>query len=103
MTQRVVHQPRVAWDVARTVVDVAGSSDELSTWLGARLDHLLGPSYGRDFASTRIRLARGEPPNVRQVEMGLWRARLEDVLRADPELAENLSILRLDLAHRLRT
>jgi len=103
MTQRVVHQPRVAWDVARTVVDVADTSDDLSTWLTARLDHLLGPSYGRDFTTTRIRLRRGEPPSIRQVEIGLWRARLEDVLRANPDLAENLTILRLDLAQRLRS
>jgi hypothetical protein len=102
MTTRILHHPRVAWDLARAVVAGAGSTDELYAWLNLRVAQLLGDSYARDLYDTRVRLVRAERPDVRQVEAGRWRARIEDVLGFHPDLAEDLSLLHLDTSFRLR-
>lgn len=76
MPSGVIHQPRVAWDAA-----------------------LLGPEFAAELNLTRVRL--GEDPFTANVEAGKWRVRLEDVLRARPDLAEPLHRLAAEARSRL--
>ena len=101
MGARIYHQPRVAWDLARIVASLATSEDDLYVWFSTRVGELLGPSYRRHLYDTRARLATSTRDDAPLVEAGLWRARLEDVLRGQADLAEDLHILRLDAASRL--
>ncbi|MBM0233438.1 hypothetical protein JNW91_17195 [Micromonospora sp. STR1_7] len=85
----VTHQPRVAWDTARAIVD-ATRDEELFGWLSVQLGDLLGPAYQDSLDATRDQL-RHDPDGVRaSAEAGLWRTRVEDLLRARPELAGEL-------------
>ncbi len=102
MAPQVLHQSRVAWDFARTVTAVATmTSLDVYAWFSARINDLLGARYCADLNATRISLALAQRPDVRQAEAGLWRARIEDVLRNRPDLGEDLTILRLDATARL--
>ena len=96
MAQTVIHQPRVAWDGARAFVraaagqDYDGFADEV---LGR-----LGPEIRDELAGTRDRVltASIKAPGdryVTDVEAGKWRVKLEDLLRARPDLADE--VLRL--------
>jgi hypothetical protein len=103
MRTTVLHQPRVAWDLARTTVAMAEASDEQFQWFAGELGRLL-TSYIRDeFAWTRKRLATSTRPDAHSIELGRWRVRIEDVLGEDPRLAEDLTMLRLAAAARLAT
>jgi hypothetical protein len=95
MASVVIHQPRVAWDVAQTVVFAAAAGEEFYGWFGARLGELLGDVFRQNLRDTRVRLARSAYADVRQVELGVWRVRLEDVLRTRPHLADDLIALRV--------
>ena len=54
---RIYHHPRVAWDFARTVVDMTAAGDELYAWFSTRVAEVMGPPYQRDLQATRTRLA----------------------------------------------
>lgn len=101
MGTRIYHHPRVAWDFARTVVDMAAAGDELYAWFGTRVAEVMGPRYRQDLDETRTRLARPTRDDARHVEAGLWRARIDDVLRYQNDLAEDLYILTRDASARL--
>ncbi|WP_420119542.1 hypothetical protein [Micromonospora sp.] len=91
---QVLHHPRVAWDMARLIV-ASVPDDELFDWLGTELGALLGPDHAGSLQDTRQRLqpwAR-TTPDAAAVEAGRWRVRLEDLLRARPEIAEPLRSL----------
>jgi hypothetical protein len=98
---RVTHNPRVAWDGALAFVGAAGH-DDLYGWLDERLGELLGLQWRRALAETRAQLWYSNRSDVRNVECGRWRVRLEDVLDADPELAGPMRSLVHDTAIRLR-
>jgi hypothetical protein len=101
MAPKIIHQPRVAWELARVAVDAAAAGDDQYVWFATRVADLLGAAYRRELFDTRTRLAQRPGADPRQVETGVWRVRLEDVLRSRPELAEDLQILALDARTRL--
>jgi hypothetical protein len=54
--------------------------------------NLLGSGYGEQLTCTRLRLCTAEVGEragyqITDAEVGMWRARLEDLLRERPELA----------------
>ena len=85
MSLHVIHQPRVAWDGARSLVSCCLSGSDYP-WLSARVRELLGPPAEEALWQSRLRLVRPERDDARQVEVGTWRVRLEDAFRARPEL-----------------
>jgi hypothetical protein len=90
MTQTVIHHQRVAWDGARAFVRAAGSPH--SETFAARVLSRLGSEIYGQFADSRQRLLTalvetGGDRHAGDVEAGKWRVRLEDLLRASPELA----------------
>jgi hypothetical protein len=101
MTHQVLHQPRVAWDLARTVVAAAESTEETYVVFRDHLVRRLGAVVGQELVDTRKRLARSDRDDARFVEIGRWRFRLEDLLRDRPDLAEDLQTLRKDAARGL--
>jgi len=88
----IIHQPRLAWDAARTFVTACESSAEFA-WLGERMRGVLGPAYQDALAATRDQLLRPSRLDARQVESGTWRVRIEDLLRQRPDLAVPLKEL----------
>jgi hypothetical protein len=95
MTRGIVHHQRVAWDCARAFVALADSDREYF-WLSTRLADLLGADYGLALSDTRTRLlwqSRGDAVNI---ESGLWRARIQDLLDQRPEISLALEALMYD-------
>jgi hypothetical protein len=97
MTRGIVHHQRLAWDCARAFV-AAVDSDREYFWLCREVNRLLGPQYELALSDSPARLFTAIRPDAPQVETGLWRARMEDVLRERPELVLVLS----DLAEEAR-
>lgn len=89
----VIHQPRVAWDGARAIVAAAGAGEPEYAAFADQVGLLLGPSYRNALLDTRYRLATETRPDTPLVEAGIWRTRLEDLLRGRPDVAEDLRIL----------
>jgi hypothetical protein len=100
VTERVIHQQRLAWDGARVIVRGL-ESDYLYGWLNERLGVLLGPPYQQALSDSFNRLWWTERVDAPQAEAGLWRARLSDLLQARPELAAPLRDLIYEAAARL--
>jgi hypothetical protein len=91
MAPSVIHQPRVAWDAARVFVRAASSRDYEA--FAALVADWLGTEHYVELAETRERILMGwletdGDRHVTDVEMGRWRARLEDLLRARPDLID---------------
>jgi hypothetical protein len=101
MGTRIYHNPRVAWDFARVVVSVATANDDLYAWFSARVVDLMGRPYQLALYDTRTRLTRPTRPDAPYVEAGLWRARIDDVLSLDTDLAEDLYLLAQAASSRL--
>jgi hypothetical protein len=101
MPTAVVHHARVAWDFAQQAVAAAGDPTEGFAWFLAQLGAVLGPDHQRELLGTRDRIAREIRPDIRLVEIGRWRVRIEDSLKADPDLVELISALRLAARERL--
>jgi hypothetical protein len=102
MEASVLHQPRVAFDAARVLVNVSGAADEdLYVWYGDQLAALFGPSYLGKLLATRNMLKRSQRGDIRNVETGRWRVRLEDMLRTQAGVAESLHHLTLTASTRL--
>lgn len=86
----LIHQPRLAWDGARAFVRVAGTpaypvfADHVRAWLGPELHARLEDTRERVFANM---VWNDGDRYVTDVEAGQWRARLEDLLREQPDLA----------------
>ncbi|GGS85703.1 hypothetical protein GCM10010156_50350 [Planobispora rosea] len=92
----VVHQPRVAWEGARAFVSAADS--DAYWWLTDMVGRYFGTAYQLNLAETRLRLQREDAVFP---ETGAWRVRLEDLLRARPELAPLLAQLTVETSDRL--
>jgi hypothetical protein len=97
----VMHHPRVAWDLAQTTLAMAEADDVRCVWFAEQFALRLGAIMQRELQQTRDRLARDTRPDMHPVELGRWRARIEDVLLEDRDLAEELTRLRLDANSRL--
>jgi hypothetical protein len=88
----IVHHPRLCWEAAR-VFARAAASDDWSGWLADQLGRLFGPTYRRAVDESRLRLQRDYRPDALMAETGMWRVRLDDLLRAVPEAAVPLGAL----------
>jgi hypothetical protein len=98
MTQSVIHQPRVAWDAARTFVRAAGSTEYRE--FAGRVFQQLGIQVYGELGDTRERLlaAQADLPgdqHMINVETGTWRVRLQDLMLERPDLVGCLQ----DLSH----
>jgi hypothetical protein len=98
MTSNVVHHPRLAWDGARAFV-AALHSDVIYFWLRARLGEVLGEEYQLALSDSYDRVQFPIRVDAYVVELGIWRARLVDVLNSRPELRTPIA----DLIRVLRT
>jgi hypothetical protein len=68
-------------------------SDHLYGWLNEQFGPLVGPTGQQALLDSWNRLWYADRPDAPQAETGLWRVRLEDLLRARPELALSLEKL----------
>jgi hypothetical protein len=80
--------PLLAWDAARVIVHTSESHAHF-VWLSEQVRLLLGPSFQQGLADTRHRLIRPEP-DARRAETGVWRVRIDELLRRRPDLAPRL-------------
>ncbi|SCG68678.1 hypothetical protein [Micromonospora coxensis] len=97
---QVVHHPRLAWDTARLFVAAADDA-ELFAWLAHQVGEILGPAHEQELRDTGARVSY--PAEDRSpVEAGIWRVRLEDLLRARPEVVEPLRSLTVTASGLLR-
>jgi hypothetical protein len=85
----VTHQPRVVWNAARAFVVMAEAPyyQEFAEQVWRRL----GPDIHDALVTTRERLLEnqvrtGGDRRVADIERGAWRVRLEELLRAHPDL-----------------
>jgi hypothetical protein len=97
----MVNQPRLCWEGARVFARAAGS-DDWCGWLADQLGRLFGTAYRQALLDSRARIVTGARPDAQAVEAGMWRVRLEDLLRAVPEAEVALRFLIDDLSARLR-
>jgi hypothetical protein len=88
MSVNVIHQPRVAWDAAQMMI-LSCMSGHFG-WMCDRVEELFGPEYANALLQSLMKLQHSTRLDIRQVELGTWRVRLEDALRGRPELAERL-------------
>jgi hypothetical protein len=103
MTQTVIHQPRVAWDGARALIRAAASE-----YYGPFADQVfdrLGKEQYDEYERTRERIvaAAVKAPGDRSIldiEAGKWRVKLEDLLRARPDLVREVLTLTGMAPHR---
>jgi serine/threonine protein kinase len=96
--QTIVHQPRVALDGAQAFV--AATTSAGYPWLSERVGRQLGGGYRQQLAETReLLLGR---PDAYHLEQGIWRVRLEDLMRHRPELTGDLAALVQETRERLR-
>jgi hypothetical protein len=100
MTTRVVNRERLAWDAARVVVRVLGS-DQVGRWLHGQLSARLGPEPAAALAESRLRMWASPRLDAPQVEAGIWRAKLADLLASDASLAAPLQEVMAEAAERL--
>ena len=101
MAQTIVHPQRVAWEGARVFARAAESV--WCGWLADRLGAHLGSAYRQHMIDSRARLLTSTRPDAIDIEVGMWRVRLDDVLRAEPDLAGPLVALTRETAEHLRT
>jgi hypothetical protein len=102
MQPTVLHLPRVAWDAALALIDAARGGDATFGWCRDRVAVVLGPAAASALEATRRRLADPTAaPNEAQVQLGLWRVRLDDAQRSNPNVGKDLHDLATELARRL--
>ena len=99
MSVNVIHQPRVAWDAAQMMISSCMSGQ--FGWMCDRVEELLGPDYANALWQTLMHLQHSTRLDIRQVELGTWRVRLEDALRVRPDLAERLHALVIEAKTRI--
>ncbi|GAA1640496.1 hypothetical protein ACFQY4_23030 [Catellatospora bangladeshensis] len=87
MEAAVLHQPRIAWDAARMLVTAAEAGGAHFEWFADELAAVLGSAWRQPLEQTRTQLAAAVRPDVRSVEAGKWRFRLEDALRTRPDVS----------------
>jgi hypothetical protein len=102
MQPTVLHQPRVAWDAALALIDAARAGDATFAWCRDRVAAILGPDAASVLEATRRRLIDpAATPNEAQVQMGLWRVRLDDAQHRNPSAGKELHDLAAEVARRL--
>jgi hypothetical protein len=87
----VLHQPRVIWNAARAFVAMAEEPNYPD--FAAQVWRRLGPDVHDALATTRQRLLdnqvlTGGDRRVGDIERGAWRVRMEELLRARPDLTD---------------
>jgi hypothetical protein len=92
MATRVIHRERLAWDAALVVVRALGS-DQVGGWLHGQMAARLGEDQAAALVESRERLWASPRLDAPQVEAGIWRARLEELLASDGSLGEPLQDL----------
>jgi hypothetical protein len=92
MTRPILHHQRLAWDCARAFVALA-ETDREYYWLGSRLAQLLGADYELALSDSRARLLWPLRSDATNIEAGLWRARIDDLLGQRPEVGPGLEAL----------
>jgi hypothetical protein len=92
----VIHIPRLAWDGARTLVEAA-QSDVAFPAVAQRVAALL-PGCWQPYVNTRNRILRPDRDDVVCLEAGVWRVRLEELLREFPQLADPVRELTAEAA-----
>ncbi|GAA4443996.1 hypothetical protein [Phytohabitans houttuyneae] len=100
MTTRVINRERLAWDAARVVVRVLGS-DQVGRWLHEQMAARLGPEPAAALVDSRLRMWASTRLDAPQVEAGIWRAKVAELLAADPSLAAPLQELMAEATERL--
>ena len=91
MAQLIIHQPRVAWDGERAFVRAAGGRDYEA--FAGRVFSELGAELYTEHLESRERILTawvqtGGDRHATDIELGRWRVRLDDLLRARPDLIE---------------
>jgi len=102
MIGQVIHHERLAWDTARVIARTL-ESNHLVGWLRDQLSALFGADFGAALLESHTRMWASSRPDAPQVEIGIWRAKLEDVLQADMSLCEPLVAVLADAATRTPT
>jgi hypothetical protein len=100
MTTRVANRERLAWDAAQVVVRALGS-DQVGRWLHEQVAARLGPQTAAALVESRQRMWASTRRDAPQVEAGIWRARLVDLLVDDASLAAPLEELTAQASVRL--
>lgn len=100
MATRVINRERLAWDAAQVMVRVLGS-DQVGRWLHEQVTLRLGTEPAAALVESRLRMWASTRLDAPQVEAGIWRAKLGELLAADPTLAAPLQELMAEAAERL--
>lgn len=100
MTTPVVNRERLAWDAARVVVRVL-HSDQVGRWLHEEMATRLGTDLAAALVESRLRMWASPRLDAPQVEAGIWRAKLADLLTEDASLALPLQVTMAEAAERL--
>jgi hypothetical protein len=85
MTVSVIHHPRVAWDGARAFV-AACENLNVFPWFKAQVWQLLGPDYYELAQRSFVNLMYAEDERAHQIESGMWRVRLAELLETRPDM-----------------
>ncbi|MBB2941874.1 hypothetical protein FB565_001578 [Actinoplanes lutulentus] len=93
MSTHVIHQPRVIWDAARAFVQAASGPSHHE--FASAAYHRLGPEIFEALLATHDYLVAeaartGGDRSATDLEAGKWRIRLEELLRAQPELTDQV-------------
>jgi hypothetical protein len=94
MSQSVIHQPRVVWEAALSLVRTAAGPGYYE--FSAQVLKHLGPELYGEYANTRQRLLSASVDSsdndrfAHDVETSRWRVRLEELLRNRPDLIETV-------------
>ncbi|MDQ7909456.1 hypothetical protein RB614_33525 [Phytohabitans sp. ZYX-F-186] len=90
----------MAWDAAQVVVRVLGS-DQVGRWLHGQLAARLGAEVAAALVDSRLRLWESTRLDAPQVEAGIWRAKLAELLAADATLEAPLREMMAEAVDRL--
>lgn len=99
-THVVINRERLAWDAARVVVRVLGS-DQVGRWLHEQMAARLGPEAAASLVESRRRMWASTRLDAPQVEAGIWRAKLAELLGEEPSLATPLQVMMAEASERL--
>jgi hypothetical protein len=99
MTQAVMHNPRVAWDGARTIARALESG--FHPWLAYVMGERLGDQY-RNYVIDSFNRLNAQPDRI-MVECGIWRVYLQTLLEQGPETRDVVVALLADTEAALRS
>jgi hypothetical protein len=103
MQPTILHPPRVAWDGALALIAAARADDATFGWCRDRLGAILGSAAARAFETTRRRVIDPTAaPTEAQLQMGLWRVRLDDAQHGDPNVGRDVHNLTIEVVRRVQ-